>query len=87
LQPIRVVLLQLVEESYTLADTEAAILLPFLIERGGNPKDRFRALVKTAGALATQLYPPNKYVGFVLQGLNSKNSRTKVFCLEEVSLA
>lgn len=77
----------MVEENYTLSDTEATILLPFLIERGGNPKDRFRALVKTAGALVTQIFPPNKYVGFLLQGLNSKNSRTKVFCLEEVSAA
>lgn len=84
LETINDLFAKLAEEQYLLTDTEATILLPYLVERGGNPKDRFRNLVKTAGALATEIYPANKYVGHLLQGMNSKNSRTKVFCLEEI---
>lgn len=71
----------LLDLKYQFMDFEAAVVLPFLIERCGvlnsNTKDDIKELIKQA----CNLYQPNKVCNFLVRALNSKHQKTKVECL------
>lgn len=73
--------------NHSLADFEARILLPQLLERAGQPpKDkRFGDKVREVLVAVRAVFPVSKYVGFVLGTLGStKNTRSRVACLNEL---
>jgi len=72
------------KEGATLHDSEAAAILPFLIDKSGHKSERHKNAFKQAIVAAGELLPPNKLVQFLLQGLTSKNKKSRVVCLEEV---
>ncbi len=72
------------EEGYALRDFEAAILVPHVLEKSGQSKERFRVLFRQAMRLFCDVYPFSKYAPLVVNALSSKNLRTRVACLDEL---
>jgi len=71
-------------EGYQLLDFEAHSFVPWILEKAGQPKDRFRLLFRRIMEQICDVYPFSKYVPMVLDGLKSKNTRTKAELLDEV---
>ncbi|KAM3567432.1 hypothetical protein VYU27_010422, partial [Nannochloropsis oceanica] len=69
--------------AYSLKDVEASILLPHLLEKSGQGKERFRVLFRQAMRLVCDLYPFSKYGPYLIVALGSKNIRTRTACLED----
>ncbi len=69
---------------YRLREEEAVLLLPMVIEKSGHNlpavRERFRRLMRGACGL----YPVSKMVALLGTGLASKNTRSRVECLEEL---
>ena len=72
------------EASYSLSEYEAQSFLPLFISKLGDPKEILR--VKLRGILKSiaRVYPVSKLFLFLLKGLESKNSRVKIECLDEI---
>ena len=70
---------------YRLREEEAVLLLPIVLEKSGHNlpavRERFRKLMRAACGL----YPVSKFVAFLGAGLGSKNTRSRVECLEELA--
>jgi hypothetical protein len=75
---------RLKDEGYALRDFEAAILVPHVLEKSGQGKERFRLLFRQAMRLVCDVYPFSKYAPFLVNALASKNLRTRVACLDEL---
>ena len=67
-----------------LLDAEAQIIIPHLIDRSGHKNDRARAAFKHCLGAAKGVTSPNKLTSMLLQGLTSKNKKTRAVCLEEI---
>lgn len=71
-------------EGYSMTDCEANYIFPCLVEKSGHNmekvRDKFRELVR----LLCCLYPSSKIFTFLLDGLRSKNNRTKIECVEQL---
>lgn len=65
---------------YRMDEGEAAILIPFLVEKSGNPKPRFRESIRSLMKKVCNVYPTSKFAQYVVEGLSphQKNNRTKV---------
>ena len=70
---------------YCLLDFEAEIFLPFLVEKVGSNKPRFREQFAELMKQTRNCYPANKLAPFVMGGLKSKNLRSRAECLNEVA--
>eukprot|EP00850_Spirogloea_muscicola_P001145 SM000004S15015 [mRNA] locus=s4:723804:739200:- [translate_table: standard] len=72
------------KESYTLTDAEANIFIPCLVEKLGhnisNVREKMRELMRNLCCL----YPASKVFAFIVDGLKSKNNRTRVECVEHI---
>lgn len=70
--------------SYRLAEQEAVMFLPALFEKcGHNIKDVREKFCKLF-RVVYGVYPVSKIVPYAVEGLKSKNSRTRVECLQEL---
>lgn len=69
---------------YTLFVSEAAIILPFFIEKLGHNTERVRKCIWNLMKSISFLYYPEKMFPYILEGLKSKNSRTQIGCVEFV---
>ncbi|KAI7908148.1 armadillo-type protein [Cokeromyces recurvatus] len=75
------------EENYHLTEYEAVSFLPYLINKVGDPKEVMRARVREILNSLSRIYPPNKLFNYLLDAVaNSKNSKVRSECLEEVGL-
>eukprot|EP00941_MAST-03F_sp_MAST-3F-sp1_P001645 g1645.t1 len=75
-----------IQESLTLSDYEASVLLPFLIEKLGNKKDRFSSGFRGVLAKFWQVYSPTRVAQYVLSGMSSTQSTsTHCQCLAALS--
>ncbi|CAG9332562.1 unnamed protein product [Blepharisma stoltei] len=72
-------------EGFVLSDGEASLFLPILCEKSGHNNAVFRTMTRSIIHNVAKIYPPEKVFLSVLQGLNSKNTRSKVECLDELS--
>eukprot|EP00975_Prorocentrum_lima_P039015 8196717-Prorocentrum_lima.AAC.1 len=71
--------------SYALAEPEQKIVVPWLLEKSGFAKERFRKQMKQVTyVLSTSLMPTSTYCGFVCEVLQSRNVRSRTFCLDEL---
>ena len=70
------------EKEYTLTDYESGILLPCLVEKCGHNQDRIRKTFKELLIGVCEIYNIRQASPMLLQGLSSKNHRTKLLCLD-----
>ena len=72
------------ELRYALSEAEAQVLLPYLCEKSGNSKQRFRDLFKSALGLANALLPTPKAASYLLAACAStKRAPSRAVCLDE----
>lgn len=65
-------------EGYTITECEACIFLPCLIEKLGHNIEKVREKIRELAKLTTCIYPTSKLFTFILEGLRSKNNRTRI---------
>jgi cytoskeleton-associated protein 5 len=73
-------------QSFHLSDYEANVFIPLLIDRSGaNSSEPIKLAMRGLFKQLCNVYPSSKTFRFVLDGLKSKNWRTRVECLEELT--
>jgi len=70
------------EQGKVLTDHEAALFLPHLCDKLGNNKEHVRTMLQELMMLVIPMYPNKDLFAFLQAGLKSKNSRSRVACLE-----
>jgi len=73
------------ERKILLSEIEAQNFIPHMIVKTGDPKDVLRQKVHDVLDRIKDIYSPIKLYTYVAAGLNSKNSRQRTTCLEELS--
>ncbi|KAI8910955.1 armadillo-type protein [Gorgonomyces haynaldii] len=73
------------EAGYLLSEYEASCFLPFFIAKVGDPKESMRLKLRGVLKQLARVYPVSKLFVHLLKGLDSKNSRTRTECLEELA--
>ena len=71
---------------YQLLEFEAAIFVPCIVEKSGHNQDRIKKMHRELLRLCAKIFPPSKVFSAVVEGLQSKNNRTKVECVEELGV-
>lgn len=77
---LKIILQNLSDDGYRLNDMEGSILLPAIIEKSGQNQDYLRAAYSSIIVLVASVYNPAKVIDYIILGLGTKNSRTKVEC-------
>ncbi|KAK8936155.1 Protein MOR1 [Platanthera zijinensis] len=70
------------DQGYTLTEAEAAMFLPCLLEKSGHNIEKVREKMRELLKQIVCIYSAPKLLPYVLQGLSSKNSRTKIECVD-----
>lgn len=71
-------------EGYTLTEYEANILLPCLIEKSGHNIEKVREKMRELIKLISGIYPPSKLFTYMLEGLRSKNNRSRIESVDHI---
>ncbi|KAI5081631.1 hypothetical protein GOP47_0001374 [Adiantum capillus-veneris] len=71
-------------EGYTLTEYEANILLPCLVEKSGHNIEKVREKMRELTKLICFIYPTSKLFVYILEGLKSKNNRTRIESVDHV---
>ncbi|EEF28119.1 microtubule associated protein xmap215, putative [Ricinus communis] len=66
------------DEAYTLTESEAAIFLPCLIEKLGHNIEKVREKMRELTKQIVHAYSASKTFPYILEGLRSKNNRTRI---------
>ena len=74
------------DASQSICEYEANSLLPYLIAKVGDPKESIRGKVRAILKTMARVYPVSKLFNFLLKALESKNSRVRAECLDEIAL-
>ncbi|XP_038695975.1 protein MOR1-like [Tripterygium wilfordii] len=72
------------DEGYFLTEAEAAVLLPCLIEKLGHNIEKVREKMRELTKLIVNSYTAAKTFPYILEGLRSKNNRTRIECADLV---
>uniref|UniRef100_A0A1D1XIA6 Protein MOR1 n=1 Tax=Anthurium amnicola TaxID=1678845 RepID=A0A1D1XIA6_9ARAE len=72
------------DEGYALTESEAAIFLPCLIEKSGHNIEKVREKLRELTKQIVHVYPASKLFPYILEGLRSKNNRTRIECVDLV---
>lgn len=67
-----------------LTSTEASLILPVLCDKSGQNNAAFRTMIRSIIHNFCKVHPADKVFNTVMLGINSKNARSKVECIEEV---
>nr|XP_058951305.1 cytoskeleton-associated protein 5-like isoform X2 [Pocillopora verrucosa] len=78
------VFVMLAQADYQMLEFEASSFIPYLVQKVGDPKDAIRKMIRNLFKLLTKIYPASKLFNYVMEGLPSKNSKTRMECLEEL---
>ncbi|XP_066312784.1 protein MOR1 isoform X2 [Miscanthus floridulus] len=70
------------DQSYMLTEAEAAIFLPCLIEKSGHNIEKVREKMGELIKQMVNIYSLPKLLPYVLEGLRSKNNRTRIECVD-----
>lgn len=70
------------DQSYMLTEAEAAIFLPCLIEKCGHNIEKVREKMGELIKQMVNIYSLPKLLPYVLEGLRSKNNRTRIECVD-----
>ncbi|KAH7416157.1 hypothetical protein KP509_14G078100 [Ceratopteris richardii] len=71
-------------EGYMLTEYEANILLPCLVEKSGHNIEKVREKMRELTRLICCIYPSSKLFVYILEGLKSKNNRTRIESVDHV---
>ncbi|XAR66434.1 hypothetical protein NMG60_11012669 [Bertholletia excelsa] len=71
-------------EGYTLTEAEASIFLPCLIEKSGHNIEKVREKMRELIKQTIQVYSAAKTFPYILEGLRSRNNRTRIECVDLV---
>ncbi|KAI3709962.1 hypothetical protein L2E82_39732 [Cichorium intybus] len=71
-------------ENYTMNEAEASIFLPCLVEKTGHNIEKMREKLRKLMKQIIQSYSAAKTFPYILEGLRSRNSRTKIECTDLV---
>ncbi|XP_073101212.1 protein MOR1-like [Elaeis guineensis] len=71
-------------EGYTLTEAEAAIFLPCLVEKAGHNIEKVREKMRELMKQIVTIYSASKVLPYILEGLRSKNNRTRIECVDLV---
>ncbi|URD81256.1 CLASP N terminal [Musa troglodytarum] len=66
------------DEGYTLTEAEAATFLPCLTEKSGHNIEKVREKMRELMKQIVNIYSASKFLPYVLEGLRSKNNRTRI---------
>ena len=76
----------IVTNSRPLSELEAMTLVPYILDRSGQSKPRFRTSFRKILVLVSQCWAPHKYAAYLLTCCSgTKKDACKVICLEELS--
>ncbi|GAV88428.1 HEAT domain-containing protein/CLASP_N domain-containing protein [Cephalotus follicularis] len=75
---------KLQEESYSLSESEAAVFIPCLIEKSGHNIEKVREKMRELTKQIVNVYSATKSFPYILEGLRSKNNRTRIECVDLV---
>ncbi|KAL6992610.1 Protein MICROTUBULE ORGANIZATION 1 [Sarracenia purpurea var. burkii] len=71
-------------EGYTMTESEAAIFLPCLIEKSGHNIEKVREKMRELIKQVVHAYSAAKTFPYILEGLRSRNNRTRIECADLV---
>ncbi|GAB4831233.1 Protein MICROTUBULE ORGANIZATION 1 [Ancistrocladus abbreviatus] len=71
-------------KGYSLTESEAAIFLPCFIEKSGHNIEKVREKMRELTKQIVSIYSVAKTFPYVLEGLRSKNNRTRIECADLV---
>ncbi|XP_073058654.1 protein MOR1 isoform X1 [Primulina eburnea] len=71
-------------EGYTMTEAEAAIFLPCLVEKSGHNIEKVREKMRELMKQMIHMYSAAKTFPYVLEGLRSRNNRTRIECADLV---
>jgi len=74
------------ENQYQLSAYEGSVFIPYLILKIGDPKDNVRKSVRGICKQVVSIYPASKMFTFLMDGLTSKNSKSRMECLDELGV-
>lgn len=72
------------DEAYSMTESEAAIFLPCLIEKLGHNIEKVREKMRELTKQIVHYYSAIKTYPYILEGLRSKNNRTRIECVDLV---
>jgi cytoskeleton-associated protein 5 len=78
-------LISLITRGYTLHEVEASLFLPIFCDKSGQNNAQFKQMIRGILHKTSKIFPPHRVFAFVLNGASSKNTKSKVECLEELS--
>lgn len=78
------VLDQLAGNDYWMTDYEASVIMPHWVEKVGSNNPSIRSGMRNCLHKFLQIFPMSKLYVYLLDGLDSKNTRTRVDCIEEL---
>ncbi|KAL3627734.1 Protein MICROTUBULE ORGANIZATION 1 [Castilleja foliolosa] len=71
-------------EGYTMTEAEAAIFFPCLIEKSGHNIEKLREKMRELMKQIIHTYSAAKTFPYILEGLRSRNNRTRIECADLV---
>ncbi|KAL2464827.1 Protein MOR1 [Forsythia ovata] len=74
----------LTNDCYTMTEAEATIFLPCLIEKSGHNIEKVREKMRELMKQIIDAYTAAKTFPYILEGLRSRNTRTKIECADLV---
>ncbi|KAL2324840.1 hypothetical protein Fmac_023898 [Flemingia macrophylla] len=72
------------DEGYSLTESEVAIFLPCLVEKLGHNIEKVREKMRELTKQLVVIYSASKCFPYILEGLRSKNNRTRIECADLV---
>lgn len=72
------------DEGYSLTESEVAIFLPCLVEKLGHNIEKVREKMRELTKQFVVVYSASKCFPYILEGLRSKNNRTRIECADLV---
>ncbi|XP_057470901.1 protein MOR1-like isoform X2 [Actinidia eriantha] len=69
-------------EGYTMTESEAAIFLPCLMEKSGHNIEKVREKMRELVKQIIHAYSAAKTFPYILEGLRSRNNRTRIECVD-----
>nr|GMD91866.1 protein MOR1 isoform X1 [Ipomoea batatas] len=71
-------------EGYSMTEAEAAIFLPCLVEKSGHNIEKVREKMRELMKKIIYTYSASKTFPYILEGLRSRNNRTRIECVDLV---
>ncbi|KAG2440105.1 hypothetical protein HXX76_004219 [Chlamydomonas incerta] len=85
LELLKLLLDMMIEQGYRMSEYESKLILPAVVEKSGHNQDKLKVEHRELLRRFALVYPPVKVLVYVKDGLESKNSKTRVVCMDEIA--